>query len=240
MTEFEILSLKYMLWQNVISIAGFAITILSIVAVYLDYRYRKSKEKAEKAIEIAKYFMDEILPGLAMINYYCEEANIDDLLNKYKFYEYEDFDESELNLRFSESEIEKIIDVFKSTEIPNNLKAEETMNEKRTIKMSAFSAILLNKLEYMCMFIASGVADGDYIYSSLHQVFLSSIQTLYVRISKLNVNEKDKYYTNIIDVYNQWKIKYLKEAKREEKISQKLEQKIKRIKRKFKKKKKIS
>ena len=92
----------------------------------------------------------------------------------------------------------------------------------------------------MCMHIASEVADGEYIYNSLHQVLLSSVQTLYARIALLNVNEKDKYYTNIIEVYNQWKEKYLAETEREELLSQELEEKIKEVKKNFKKNKKIS
>lgn len=218
-------------------------SVIGLAAIFIakaEYKHNKSKESAEKAIDMAKYFMDEILPGLSLINKLCEDNGIGELLNKYKFYEYDDFDSDELHNLFSENEIKRIVDVFKNTDIPNDLACESENNKEKSIKLKLLSAILLNKLEYMCMYIASEVADGEYIYNSLHQMFLSSDQTLYVNIARLNVNEKDKYYTNIIEVYNQWKERYFVEAEREERLSQELEQKIREVKKNFKKSKKIS
>lgn len=71
-------------------------------------------------------------------------------------------------------------------------------------------------------------------------MFLSSIQILYVNIAIQNVNEKDKYYTNIIEVYNKWKERYLTEAEKEEILSQQLDEKIREVKKNFKKNKKIN
>ena len=38
----------------------------------------------------------------------------------------------------------------------------------------------------------------------------------------INTNNKDKYYTNIIAVFNLWKKKYIKASKKEKKIKKKL------------------
>lgn len=62
----------------------------------------------------------------------------------------------------------------------------------------------LNTLEYFCMYFNSGVADEETIYQSLHQSFISMVQVLYFKISFRNYNGKDKYYTNIIDLYEKW------------------------------------
>ena len=62
----------------------------------------------------------------------------------------------------------------------------------------------LNTLEYICMYFNSGVADEETIYQSLHQSFISMVQVLYFKISFRNYNGKDKYYTNIIDLYEKW------------------------------------
>ena len=228
MTEYEILSLKYMFYGNLISAIGFALTIISLLIAYFDYRRRKKKESAEKAIDMAKYFMDEILPGLSFINVKCKEKEIDSLLNKHKFYEYEDFDITELETLYTKEEIKKIEKIF------NTLNVEMLDNitkDKSIISLNRISIILLNRLEYMCMFIDSKVADSDYIYKSLHQIFLSSIQALYVHIASLNIDEKDKYYTKVINVFNLWKNKYIKK---------KLNKVTKRKKKKFNKPKKIS
>lgn len=84
----------------------------------------------------------------------------------------------------------------------------------------------LNKLEYICMDISSKAADSNYIYQSLHQIFLRTIRTLYMDISIVNTNSTDKFYTNIIHVYNSWKNKYLKEQKLEERKIKKSNEKI--------------
>lgn len=64
---------------------------------------------------------------------------------------------------------------------------------------------VLNDLEQVCMNISSQAAGTNYIYQSLHQVFLRTVRTLAVEISlRNNKSHCEKYYTNVIDVYNQW------------------------------------
>ena len=127
-------------------------------------------------------------------------------------------------------------------EVENESFFELTESHKYILLIPLYNLykVLLNRLEYMCMFIDSKVADSDYIYKSLHQIFLSSIQALYVHIASLNIDEKDKYYTKVINVFNLWKNKYIKDNKREEKLNKKLNKVAKRKKKKFNKPKKIS
>lgn len=66
----------------------------------------------------------------------------------------------------------------------------------------------LNTLEYFCMYLNTKIADEDTIYQSLHQSFLSVIKVVYFRIASRNITGKDKYYTNIIELYNRWSDKY--------------------------------
>lgn len=225
---------------NIVMAVCAVVGLGAVLIAKSEYNHNRSKESAEKAVEMAKYFMDEILPGLSLINKLCKDKKVDQLLSKYKFYEYDDFDSDELHSLFENDEIEKIIDVFRNTDIPNSLVCDEENNAEKTVKLGLLSSILLNRLEYMCMYITSGVADDDYIYNSLHQMFLSSIQILYINIARQNVNEKDKYYTNIIEVYNKWKERYLVETKKEEKLSLELDEKIRAVKKNFKKNKKIN
>lgn len=77
---------------------------------------------------------------------------------------------------------------------------------------------VLNDLEQVCMNISSQAAGANYIYQSLHQVFLRTVRTLAVEISlRNNQSHCEKFYTNIIDVYNQWTKLYEKNMKIEKK-----------------------
>lgn len=66
----------------------------------------------------------------------------------------------------------------------------------------------LNKLEYFCMYFNAGVADEETIYQSLHQSFLEMVRVIYFRIASRNKSGKDKYFTNIIKLYNKWADRY--------------------------------
>jgi len=86
-----------------------------------------------------------------------------------------------------------------------NKKVSEDINGVAMNQINAFVMGLLNDLEWFCMNINSRVADGTVIYQSLHSTFLSTIQTMYFFISFINVNgPADKYYTNIMKLYNKW------------------------------------
>lgn len=75
---------------------------------------------------------------------------------------------------------------------------------------------VLNELEYICMNISSNAANSIYIYQSLHQMFFDTINCLAVEISLRNDGKySDKFYTNIIHVYTNWKKIYNKKLEKE-------------------------
>lgn len=92
---------------------------------------------------------------------------------------------------------------------------------------------VLNDLEYISMYIASQSTDSKYIYQSLHQFFLKTVKLLGPIICLQNKNYSDKYYINIIYVYNYWcnlrDIDKRREHKKEEKVNKILEPKIKKV-----------
>ncbi len=92
----------------------------------------------------------------------------------------------------------------------NKMLSNILMNEFYAIKCET-----LNRLEYICMYFNSGLANSDAVYQSLHQTFLKSVCILYYNISRLNITGKDKYYTNIICLYNKWNNMYLEANKKE-------------------------
>lgn len=63
---------------------------------------------------------------------------------------------------------------------------------------------LLNQLEYLCMQFKTGLADEEIVYQSLHQLYLSVVKSLYIVISNTNDKQVDKFYTNIVWLYNVW------------------------------------
>ena len=80
----------------------------------------------------------------------------------------------------------------------------------------------LNKLEAICMSISSQAAGSQFIYESLHQMFLSTVETLSIKISSPNLNNVDKYYTNIISVYNIWNAQKQKDINKLNKTTKKI------------------
>lgn len=79
-------------------------------------------------------------------------------------------------------------------------------------KFSEIITDTLNKLEYFAMSFNTKVADEDVVYQSLQQSFLKMINMMYFYIAFQNVDGKDKYYTNIIDLYNRWRNRYIEAA----------------------------
>ena len=73
----------------------------------------------------------------------------------------------------------------------------------------------LNKLEYICMYFNTGLANDEAIYQSIHQTFLKSVCILYYDIANANITGKDKYYTNIIKLFNKWNSVYMEAHNKE-------------------------
>lgn len=215
LTDYEMLSLQQEYNNFILSIIVAVITFISVLLIYLDYRNRKNKERAEKSIEIAKQFANHTLINLSLIYGEFRDLRLDRIINSVKYINFEDFDFEELNTLFPKESIEK----YKT--IIQNYPEEEKLLTRITMT--------LNELEYMCMNISTKVADEKYIYNSLHQQFLKSISLLYISISLSNTDEKDKYYTNIIQVFNIWKDKYVKACEKEKKFKKRLKNKIPKI-----------
>lgn len=99
--------------------------------------------------------------------------------------------------------IQQINDEVAAT-IENSGKLKAIANTKEMYYKNEYMNVLtkiLNQLEYFSMYFNTGVADEDVVYQSLHQSFICTIKVLYFDICIRNVAGKDKYYTNIIELY---------------------------------------
>lgn len=111
------------------------------------------------------------------------------------------------NLKYSYEEIEKLF-VFDNKNLP--------------FRFATLVDDVLNELEYLCMDISSQAAGSKYIYQSLHQIFFTTIKVLSIEICLRNDGKyADKYYTNIIHVYNEWTNIYKRDLKKENARKQK-------------------
>jgi len=63
---------------------------------------------------------------------------------------------------------------------------------------------LLNNLEYFSMNFTSGIADKETVYRALHQTYLGTVKNLYFPLARHNDRPNDKFYNNIIELYNEW------------------------------------
>lgn len=89
-------------------------------------------------------------------------------------------------------------------------------NQSFPFHFSSLVDEVLNTLEYVCMNISSHAAGANFIYQSIHQIFFDTINILAFEISIRNDGKySDKFYTNIIYVYNEWQKIYKKSRKNE-------------------------
>ena len=98
-----------------------------------------------------------------------------------------------------------------------NKKARDIIYYKQKINTYYHNQLiaLLNKLEYFAMTFNTNLADEKIVYPSLHQSFLKIVKYMYPHICNLNSGESaDKYYTQIIELYNLWKGRYIKDLKK--------------------------
>lgn len=89
---------------------------------------------------------------------------------------------------------------------------------------------ILNKLEFFSMYFNSEVADEGTVYQSLHQTFLKAVKLFYYEIAVRNNKGCDKYYTNIIQLYNTWNRVYTETNRTEINVNRKQVKKGKKVK----------
>ena len=221
-TFFDVISLIV----TVISMVFLASQVMDARKAYEKEHERKSKEKA---IDMAQYFVLEILPKASIIAAIIyDNKNFEEFIHKINQHHNLDFTSKESHELFSDSEVVKYQDMIYAEETIKLLGAIrfETDNEARergkiTITKTEVNEIitgLLNSLEYFSMFIRYNLIDDMIIYQSLHQVYLSTVRGLYLEIARLNTTGKDKYFTNIIETFNKWDGIYLLKCNEEKEL----------------------
>ena len=91
----------------------------------------------------------------------------------------------------------------------------------------------LNKLEWFAMHFTNNIAESNTVYQSLHQLYLKTIISHYIDISNKNKTGHEKYYVNLIDLYNSWnktKLKFKKKSDKLKKAKKRTYQRTKKLK----------
>ena len=212
-------------WCSWITLIGLIFT-----AIWSMHQYKKSKlsSQQEKAAQIATDFADNLIEKLGLISKtLLSDKQVQEIVNKLNM-------NSPSLSQFTTYEIEKIFgdknifdiytkilvsdEIQKNYESLLNNKYSKLEQQKFNSKFFVLVESTLNHLEAICIDISSQAAGSQFIYESLHQHFLLTVQILAIIISKKNSDNIDKYYTNIIQVYNMWNAQKQKDLKRFKKI----------------------
>lgn len=219
---------------------------LIITAIWSIYQYSKNvlRKQQQGASKIAQDFADNLIERMGIISdVLMDDKNFSNIIKKIDTSKLKEFTDFEMKKNIN---IKNYFDIFnkvvysKETQKKYEEILKETYNEKEIERFESDFALLventLNKLEALCINISSKAAGSQFIYESLHQVFLSTIEVLSIKIAGTNTNNINKYYTNIISVYNMWSSqrnndieKLNKTSKKIEKLKNKAEKEIEKL-----------
>lgn len=225
-------------------------TILTIVGVFFtaiwaihEYDKRNKLSQQEKASEIAQNFANNLIERMGLISeVLMRNQEVEKIIKVINNSSISQFTLFEVQSIFNDQNcIDKFCQIVlsKNTQKRYNRILNKLYNEKEKEKFdSKFSVLVdntLNQLEAICINISSKAAGSQFIYESLHQMFLSTIEILYLRISSNNNNNVDKYYTNIISVYNMWNIQKNRDIKKLNNINKKIQKNQEKMKKEIRK-----
>lgn len=206
---------------------------LIIGAVWSIYQFSKNKvlKQQEKASEIAQDFATNLIEKLGIISDVLlanQEFKImvSKVKSSKKLHQFTTIEMSEI-LKDDHC-YEKCYQIIhsKRTQKRYNTLLNKRYNEFEKNRFESYFPLLLentlNRLEASCINISSQAAGSQFIYDSLHQSFLNTVEVLSIKISSINHNNIDKYFINVIQVYNMWNEQRTKDIKKFNKTKQKV------------------
>lgn len=214
---------------------GTWITLIGLIftAIWSMHQFKKSQlsTQQEKASEIAQDFANNLIERMGLISeVLIQNQEVKKMIKIIDNTNISQFTMLEVQSIFNDPKCcDKFIDIIRSknTQKRYNKILNNNYNSKEKEKFDSHFTVLvdntLNQLEAICINISSKAAGSQFIYESLHQMFLSTVEILYLRISGSNENNVDKYYTNIISVYNMWNIQKNKDIKKLNKTNRKIQ-----------------
>lgn len=191
--------------------------VFTLIYAFRQYESEKKHAKISKAAELANLYAEKLLTPISIIVGTFSELEILDpelksICNKLDLNKMIEFDYEELNDILTEVEIVTMNAVanltIHSERFEDYEDSEDFENKKKERTLSSVIYNTLNKMEHFCIYFNSGIAENATVYQSLHQTFFMVIKYTYTYIAKLNTDETDKYYINIIETYKNWRKTY--------------------------------
>jgi|GEM_PF-3275325 len=187
--------------QAAVIILGGIVAISTLVLYYFEYRkgreeFKKAgeRQRAEKAVEIAKHFAKAILPQI----FEMHDLIAADLFRRKAWEKII----TKLNLVFDRDEAYGLVGAEELQEIASDYR--DPKNEQKYDKISD----LLNQLEAISIEFNKNIADEETVYQSLHGVFILTMQQLYLDIALNNAGVRqgpEKLYTGCVELYKKWR-----------------------------------
>lgn len=198
----------------VVAVTG-ASAVITVIIAYRQYKYRGAWQEKEKAAELSRFYQQHILDEIYYVEYIFENAGV--LEDIARLREFKEFTSNELRKKAGKDNFENFI-LNKIADQSNEhvfIDAAFLFRKKMIIEDSTSRAsvliqfekdlsALLNSMEYFSMCFTTGVADESVVYQSLHQSYIKCVEILSWYIAFQNTSPKNKYYTNLTDLYKLW------------------------------------
>lgn len=177
-----------------------------------DFDYKVRRDSIQRAVELTQYYVKEIIPGLIEFNSFFNGSAYETETKKLNQEKFKNFDLIELRKIITEnnsSESYEVVIPKMWRLLSETLKKGEERKDRNGLVNGAITyefklQDLLNNLEYFSMNFTSGIADKVTVYRALHQTYLGTVKNLYFPLACQNDQPEDKFYNNIIELYNEW------------------------------------
>lgn len=218
---------------GVFVIGGTVIALLQYISSYYQHKENKRNETKVEAAKLANMFVQEVIPEINKLTELYSLANLNDEIIKFLYKkDLENFDCEEVKRIFSDVDkymsrlASAYMEKYESDQldiISQKYKDNKGKNTHEYMiilldcipKVSWMCSSLGNTLEYFAICFNSGVADDETVYQSLHEIFFNAVHMIYIFCFITNVQECDRKYYNISELYKRWMDKYKQLSKQE-------------------------
>lgn len=184
--------------------------------------YQREREKIVKAIELARYYKDEILPMMRNLKRIYLQIGIYDIMQSIDKNSMINFDIVEIEKVLTKPQVDQIKElsatypmatvlpqsnIVLSTEYSQETDALKQLRSDQFFKDNDYAELVinvLNSLEYFSMHFVHNTADHTVVYQPLHTTFLEVIRMLYYNIASVNIKGEQKFFVNTILLFKKW------------------------------------
>lgn len=210
------------------------ITSISVCVALAAYINQRKQVRKQNAYKVAAKYAEDIIPRSRYINSILQQTGLKEYISV--FIGFEKFTVTELNdflkkVKCTSDDFKDKLNTINNqmleiaflhsgcsgTIVSNHNSLKEAVNcSPNNIGIAFYKFILdfLNDMESMAMLFHYNIADEKLVYQTLHQTFLKNIENWYFFISDENRIDEDRYFRNIIWLYQLWHNRKVSDAKK--------------------------